>query len=145
MTLEKKDTYKGYAYYIVAQDIGYRCGYVEVPSNHPYFCKEYTHLGHIDVHGGLTYSSSNLGEWLTDSWFLGFDCAHMSDLYDESIFAGLKPKQRSMLLEVNNIERNNIYNKATIKTVEFVEEELQNLIDQLIDCNPIKDDPIHRT
>jgi len=55
------------------------CGYVLIPGHHPMAGLEDTDLYHLDVHGGVTYASSPLG----DGWVIGFDCNHSSDLDQE--------------------------------------------------------------
>ena len=78
---------------------GHWCGYVGLPSSHPLYKKEYSEeeLYNIEAHGGLTYSDMNkLTKKLIDkgmnlgllpdeireyeTWWLGFDCAHLGDL-----------------------------------------------------------------
>lgn len=79
------------------------CGYVGLPSSHPYHGVSYSdplcgHAGCYDhnidvyVHGGLTYAASCDGDETTgichvpqegeedNVWWLGFDCAHAGDL-----------------------------------------------------------------
>lgn len=63
-------------------------GYIVVPSTHPWFGKRISDLREIQVHGGLTYSAADLhyvSSTATDipadrGWWLGFDCAHYTDL-----------------------------------------------------------------
>lgn len=70
------------------------CGYVGIPSDHPYHGKSFSDLDDISVHGGLTYSAfcqttetgapSELGichitEEKDQTWWLGFDCGHCFD------------------------------------------------------------------
>lgn len=55
------------------------CGYIFVPSWHPFYNKGDTELNslfEIDVHGGITYSYSDD----FDEWKIGFDCAHGGDI-----------------------------------------------------------------
>lgn len=49
------------------------CGYVGIPTNHPFFEKNYDEID-ISVHGGLTFS-----DYMDGIWFIGFDCAHVGD------------------------------------------------------------------
>jgi hypothetical protein len=68
---------------------GYLCGYVGVPSSHPWYSKDYDECD-ADVHGGLTYAAKCKGHIChhspqdavanDDVWWLGFDCAHLGDL-----------------------------------------------------------------
>ena len=65
------------------------CGYVGVPSGHPYY-----RVGYMDslyggadnmwdieghTHGGITYTD-HFQEWGDKFWFIGFDCSHCQDL-----------------------------------------------------------------
>ena len=63
---------------------GYRCGYVQIPKDHPLYeiCYDTESVTKMNVHGGVTYSGrgDNFGENPDDrKWFLGFDCAHAGD------------------------------------------------------------------
>jgi hypothetical protein len=54
------------------------CGYVGVPSTHPWFTSHHDDLPpniHAAAHGGLTYTGVQDG-----FTFFGFDCAHSGDL-----------------------------------------------------------------
>jgi len=54
------------------------CGYVLIPGHHPMAGLSDSDLYHLDVHGGVTYASSQ-----GDGWVIGFDCNHSSDLSQE--------------------------------------------------------------
>jgi hypothetical protein len=51
---------------------GHLCGYVSVPSNHPFYQKKYEDID-IECHGGLTFGECNDRHWI------GFDCGHSHD------------------------------------------------------------------
>ena len=55
------------------------CGYVRVPTDHPWHGRHYDDaaLGGVEVHGGLTWSAEIRGR---DGWWIGFDCAHAYDM-----------------------------------------------------------------
>ena len=71
---------------------GFWCGYVGIPSNHPYHKKSYNDIDGLDVHGGLTYSSLCDNDPIKgichipkegqpdELYWLGFDCGHCDDL-----------------------------------------------------------------
>lgn len=66
--------HKGFRWVILHNGIGFRCGYVAVPEDHPWHGKQYNDVD-ADVHWGLTYA-----DYGTDGeWYLGFDCAHAGD------------------------------------------------------------------
>jgi len=89
----------------------HRCGYIEVPSNHPLYKKDYDECD-IDVHGGLTYSR-DWGKYpvksKNDSWWIGFDCAHSGDA--TAYYS---------------------HNGDIFRTTEYVEKECKKVVDQLI-------------
>ena len=73
---------------ILAQTLGFRCGYVRLPDGHPL-------IGHkigdeeveaIDVHGGVTFLDDMDHVGLSGHW-IGFDCGHAWDGHDESIMS----------------------------------------------------------
>lgn len=49
------------------------CGYVEIPCG-LIFDKEA-----IDCHGGVTFSNSDIDDFPTNGYYIGFDCGHASD------------------------------------------------------------------
>jgi hypothetical protein len=61
---------------------------VGVPKGHPLHGKGYDECDDgLDVHGGLTYANGD-GKFpigLADTWWFGFDCAHLGDAKDPSI------------------------------------------------------------
>jgi hypothetical protein len=87
---------------IVRGGVGSLCGYVGVPSSHPFHKRFYDDVP-VDVHGGLTYSDScqhskdesqgvcHIPEpgSSDDVWWFGFDCAHLYDLSPGIMRAGL--------------------------------------------------------
>lgn len=71
----------------VKHDMGFYCGYVAVPQDHPVQgrCTDWFYDKDIEVHGGVTWSgrfdwSDEPGEWL-----VGFDCCHAGDKLDRSL------------------------------------------------------------
>lgn len=82
---------EGFPCVLNRNEMGVWCGYVGVPSGHPWHKKHYhdlEELNEVEVHGGLTYSdhlqgalgpdctNSDESNWL---WWLGFDCGHSFD------------------------------------------------------------------
>ena len=72
--------YRGHRYWIVMRsidDLGlhkYYCGYVELPSDHPYYDMDCDDIP-IDCHGGLTYCRP----FMSESRVIGYDCMHSGD------------------------------------------------------------------
>ncbi len=70
-------------------DSGHWCGYVGIPSNHPYYDSEYPYELNLAVHGGITYGAKcnpdngichiPLPGMPDDVFWLGFDAAHSGD------------------------------------------------------------------
>ena len=64
-----------------------RCGYVRVPSNHPFNGLHYDSID-VSVHGGLTFANEEYCRLHKDGpgWWLGFDCCHYTDaMYDPNV------------------------------------------------------------
>lgn len=75
-----QDNYEGYNYFVISYGT-HPCAYVELPKDHPAYGLTYSEIEEkyiINVHGGLTYSSSSL--LLRDNtWIIGWDYAHCDD------------------------------------------------------------------
>ncbi len=73
--------YRGYSFYIL--NLGtHPTAYIDVQSNPNLTNKDYFDID-LSVHGGLTYSSSELliGDKTIYGWFIGWDYAHAYDYY----------------------------------------------------------------
>lgn len=103
------------------------CGYVGVPVGHPLHGKGPTDEGFpsLNVHGGVTYTAAcfgvichkpNPGE-SDDVWWIGFDCAHASDVLP--------------LVGVNVYLGHLLSSFPTYKPIGFVRNEVKNLAEQL--------------
>jgi len=76
---EVVDKYKNYLYSVWFHDTqGYRCGYVQIPENHPFYEVHFTELDFNSV--GLTFSGHIKG---LNGWFIGWDHHHLWDGIDE--------------------------------------------------------------
>ena len=105
--------HEGFPFIIADNAIGYRCGYVNVPANHPWAEKDYDSIT-ATVHGGLTFCERG-----TDgSWWVGFDCAHSGDAPDPAIAPASVMRSRAMR------------DYETIKGTDFVRNECRDLCDQ---------------
>lgn len=78
--------------------MGFRCGYVQVPQDHPLHGISYMQKTealsrdadgdrtepelYFEVHGGITYSDDQcpMMEPKGDEWWFGFDCGHAGDV-----------------------------------------------------------------
>ncbi len=70
-------THAGLLCRFLRHPLGFVCGYVGVPRNHPFFGDEYHAHEELEVHGGLTFSGELFGREL---WWFGFDCGHARDM-----------------------------------------------------------------
>jgi hypothetical protein len=123
-------------------DSGHWCGYVQVPSGHPW---EGEDLAHADVHGGVTFTGSfavydeKSGPSTWDEWplaytpdspkapdqtnptWVGFDCAHLGDRCPGreslSLALGLPP----------------LTDTGEYRTLEYVRDECARLAQQIKD------------
>lgn len=69
--------YKNFQFYIL--NLGtYPTAYVEIPRESFLFGKGYDQID-IEVHGGLTFADSSLIGNKNNSWFIGWDYAHLGD------------------------------------------------------------------
>lgn len=94
------------------------CAYVGVKANHPLFGIDYDEMYEkeidISVHGGVTYTSSEVVGITLDRWWIGWDYAHSGDLCDYS---------KSISL--------NIYKDDKKWTLEEIKEDVKDVITQL--------------
>lgn len=109
----------GFKWEIVSNHMGFRCGYVRVLKNHPWFGVGYNHID-AHVHGGLTFAGhgktceDHKGK---DEWWLGFDCANGDDAPDPEL-----PAESKMPLMFSSY--------GTVRSQEYVERECRSLADQ---------------
>ena len=106
-------TMAGYPAIVVAISRGHRCGYVQLPDNHPCSGKDCDDL-EINVHGGVTYSEGNV---------FGFDCAHSMDAQDVTIMDDDHKKLYSKYPEY-------LTKVGTVKTTEFCIAECESMAKQ---------------
>ena len=76
------DIFKGYHYYIL--NLGtHPTAYIEIPKTSSLYKKDYDEISNIEVHGGFTYAKEYLyiseNTKMNDSWFIGWDYAHLYD------------------------------------------------------------------
>lgn len=72
--IDKETNYKCVA--LRGKYSGIWCGYVYIPAGHPAFAISSLFKYNIEVHGGISYSSSSI---TNKEWCLGFDCNHLWD------------------------------------------------------------------
>lgn len=127
---EKVDIYRGYKYAIwLNASYGYRCGYVELPENHPLYEKSFTDYDFQQIQ--LTFSGHIKG---LSGWFIGWDHHHIWDGIDEEAvleyYKDLPESEQNVKLEYAKSFGNNEY--GLVSYLEDVERECHDVIDYLI-------------
>lgn len=120
--IEKEFIYKGLACYITLDSIGTRCGYVALPQETYIKCD----ISSLNCHGNITYLGKRLpgiDKEDGDKYIIGFDCAHLGDRKDAE-------KAKEAFGEYNLFMIFD-YADGEIRTVEFCEKELENLVEQI--------------
>lgn len=121
--IEKVFSYRGYQCYVVFLPTGWRCGYVGISASKG--IKPAEEYDTLQCHGGITYNESTCpipGISAPDFWWIGFDCAHYMDGTDlNSYLKHYKVFEPGHFLPL----------EGEIRTIEFCEKELKNIVDQL--------------
>mgnify|MGYP000849681354 FL=1 len=97
---------------IYKDSMGFRCGYVGVPKEHPLHGKSYEDVYYNDfyVHGVITYSGCEQYPVEHNGlWCFGYDCAHLGDA---TAFAG--------------------YSGEVLRSLEYCVDQCESLADQLV-------------
>lgn len=130
--IEKDFMIDEYRCVIIGMYLGHRCGYIGIPKDNKFYGLMYDDVD-IDVHGGLTYASSDCNSEYpvktTDTWWIGFDCAHFGDGKDVELIKsfGEQEERTKMLLDMEL----RFPIDEEVRTVEYVENELRNAVKQL--------------
>ena len=126
--VEKEFMHKGLKCVVLFGNSGTRNGYVGITEDHPYYGKDYHEVDHLEVHGGLTYSSNGSKLYPVESdlhWF-GFDCAHWGDGNDMDKAIEYFPEQKESLILMRHYDEGD-----APKSLEYVENECKKLAEQL--------------
>jgi hypothetical protein len=112
--------YQGYQYEVTRNHSYYRCGYVHVPVDHPW----YGAVPSVNVHTGITYTEPD-----SDSgWWLGFECSGALDKPDRDLMDDNAKERQSEMDVLFSILRD----RGTVRSTEYVVSECERLIDQAI-------------
>lgn len=161
IVIEGGGNYKDYDFLVTFNDMGFRCGYVALPSNHPTNNCDEDYPSDFEVHGGITFFDENhlseafFGENACKDKWLGFDCGHALDFNDlelaklyfkdnEKILHGIILSQSIKEKVEQDMERDfpgyivkkkssDCEWKEERRTKEYVISECKRLIDQLIE------------
>lgn len=134
---------KGYKCVVIGGMLGFRCGYLELPADSKLYGKHYDKVNEfISVHGGWTYSDYTYEvnypiESSAGAYWIGFDCGHIGDAKDFELIKSLGDERYIQFFEeVEGITPSH----GTIKTVNYVKEQLINAVEQIIKFDNIEDD-----
>ena len=117
---------------VIMGSMGFRCGYVGVPTGNRLHGVDYDdarqHNGDwIEVHGGLTFADGkSTYPVVSDLWFFGYDCGHLGDGRSEEYVAEQMvryPEQPFMWGDDDGVFR----------SLEYCESECESLARQLSD------------
>lgn len=122
--IESKFEYKGHTCLVVLRFPGYRCGYISIPKG------KAINTDYISCHGGITFSGDELNPPVgnENSYWIGFDCAHYGDGYDEGkAFDTWKSEN-----EVNSLNIMFMVENFKPKSLAYCEQECKNIVEQII-------------
>ena len=119
--IEKQWIHEGYLCAVVINsEMGFRCGYVGVDMEHPFYGEGYDDVS-IEAYGGLTFADHHEVLGNTGIWWFGFDCIHAEDSSDLALIED--SNYRSILSYRGGF--------GNAKTLEFCEAECNSIADQL--------------
>jgi hypothetical protein len=113
----------GFQWVVAHNTMGYRCGYIRLPENHPWHGCDYDIID-ASVHGGLTFSEpdeSGIRPHPDSGWWIGFDCAHAGDRPDPALFPG----------------GYSLFSYGKIRTQEYVEAQCKQLCEQALAASAV--------
>jgi len=141
VVFESFGEYRGYSYYTTATFLGHRCGYVAVPESHPFYNLE-DELKDLDVHGGVSFFENSekllhgMNVLAPNEKWIGFYTMHSVDKIDVNI-AKYFPDCKKDIEEFS--KQMSIIPNTSVKDVNYMVQECQKLIDQLIENEDGKD------
>ena len=119
--------YLGFPVYARRNSMGVWCGYIGLPTGHPWSGLSDPH--NVAVHGGISYAQKVLP--LTDpggasAWYLGFNCGHFGDFIPSFVAAepGVDPLATATRLHAT-YDCHIVY-----RTLEYAQAELRSLAEQ---------------
>ena len=125
--IEERFEYKGFPCVVMFQPMGFRTGYVGLPKGHKYYGGNFYEIP-VDCHCGLTYSRYYLfGQADKDTYWIGFDCAHICDKLDiEKTIEYYGESHADRIREmVSYLEY------EMVRSFDYVKDECKSIVDQL--------------
>lgn len=117
-------TKAGYPAVVVVQPMGHRCGYVQIPKDHPAAELQYEDI-ELDVHGGLTYGTIN-----SEGTVFGFDCGHSCDKPDMNLMSESSKQVYEKFRKPDYLFYLDKSDFATIKSLDFCVAECEKMAEQ---------------
>lgn len=126
--VEENSLYKGYKYMVMFLELGHRCGYVQVPDDHPINNDDCWVDPETDItcHGGITFCHRTTmpdNDAEAHLW-IGFDCRHYGDAVDADAFEGYFGKSKAEFASYDM--------KGVVRTKDYVVSECERIIEQLV-------------
>ena len=110
---------------------GCRCGYICIPENNKFYRNSSLCQDVLYCHGGITYTtegSTNIHlPDEDDNFYIGFDCAHFPIDFPD-IETAKKYGTEKLVFKPDNL----LDNEGHVWTIDEVEEELRNLVNQIL-------------
>lgn len=123
---EVSGVYKNHRYVVKFQEMGHRCGYIEVLQD------ECIDDAYIEAYGGITFrdvvTPDDSTEYLPVGSWVGFDCAHWGDAVDVDScieYFGEPPKYVNTFCDPG----------SHVRSKEYCVAECTSVIDQIIEHN----------
>ena len=111
---------------------GSRCGYVEIPADHPIAGKGWGELSEIDMHGGCTFVSNGPSDYPVESelGWIGFDCAHYGDAQDHEAWNEYFP---DTFQKWQSLQLLHYCPGSEVRSKGYCEEQCRQIVHQLIE------------
>lgn len=135
---EKRFEYKGFPCVVLFMPFGYRCGYVGIPEDNPWY-KLKRDIEKIYCHGGITYQGNRLhGQEDENVWWIGFDCGHCFDGADAERAKELYKDNENLIKQIKIMEQTGwfeILKEFPMRSLKYCEEQCKVIVEQI--SNPV--------
>lgn len=133
--IEKEFDFCGYHCLITFTEVGYRCGYVAIPDNDYFYEKTFYNINDTKKlpiplsYAGRTFPQQDGNYWI------GFTCDNKGDKPDTNRVKEIWG-DKAMVLTFLNMQKLPVLPKdGTIRTTEYVEDKLKQLVLEIKRCN----------